>query len=137
MPLFLILIGAMFIVVAYQGTQSDLAALLKRDFTGQGNFFAWAAAIIIIGLIGSAEKFRPISNAFLVLIFVALIISNKGVLQKFNEALRGLGSGIPVIGGVPTFTTTPPITPNSNLYAPQIGGGPFGGNWLSTPQVGQ
>ncbi len=135
MPLFLILIGAMFIVVAYQGTQADLAALLKRDFTGSNNFFVWAAAIVIIGLIGAAEPFRKISNAFLVLIFVVLFVSNKGVLQQLNSALRGnFGISAPSLGGAPTFSTSPSGIPN--LFAPQQGGGPFGGNWLSTPQQG-
>lgn len=133
MPLFLILIGAMFIVVAYQGTQADLAALLKRDFTGSKNFFVWAAAIVIIGMIGAAEPFRKISNAFLLLIFVVLFISNKGVLKSLNTALSNIGSGLPNIGGAPQFGGSFNVP---NLYAPQQGGGPFGGNWLSTPQRG-
>lgn len=80
MPIALIVVGAIFVTVGLRGTHKELFCLLKADFTGQGNFLYWFAAVFIIGAIGYIEKLRPISDAFLLLMIVALLLATKGGL---------------------------------------------------------
>jgi len=96
MPFALIFIGLIFMIAAVKGNHKDLFELLKKDFTGQDNFFVWVLAIIILVAIGNVEKLRPISNAFLGLIVLVIIIGNgkKGLFENFMSQLRaGTGGG--------------------------------------------
>ena len=52
MPLALIVIAIVLLISAIRGTQSDLAALLKKDFTGEGNFLYWILALGSVGALG-------------------------------------------------------------------------------------
>lgn len=88
MPFFFILIGAALIVIGYRGTQKDFFALLKDDFSGPGNFFVFAMAIFLVGLVGYVPKLKGISNAFMGLIIVVMLLSNKGFFAKFSEQIN-------------------------------------------------
>jgi hypothetical protein len=68
-------LGFMFITVAWRNKEKDLWALLKSDFTGNNNFFYWALAIIILVSIGSFRPLRPVSNAFLGLVLLVIVIA--------------------------------------------------------------
>lgn len=96
MPFALLLIGALFIVIAYQGTQAQFFALLSKDFGLSGgfrqSFWAWIVSIGVIGAVGYVPKFKEISDSFLVLVLLVLFISNKGFFNQFNAAFR---SGTP------------------------------------------
>lgn len=88
MPLALLAFGALLLIAAIRGTQDDLFALLKKDFTGQGNFFLWILAILLVGSVGYVKQLRPISNAFLVLILLVFILAaNKGGRDFFSSLL--------------------------------------------------
>jgi len=85
-PFVLILVGFGLVSAAWRGQEDKLLAILKDDFTGQNNFVAWLVALIILGSIGSFwEDARPVTDAFLVLVVVALIISQDGFWEKLKQ----------------------------------------------------
>lgn len=87
MPVALFLIGAIFLTAAVRGKQDLLFSTLKDDFTGPNNFFYWALAIFIIAMLGNYKPLRPISNAFMVLVFLALFLSHRGFFNRFMEQM--------------------------------------------------
>jgi FtsH-binding integral membrane protein len=87
MPLALFVIGALFLTAAIRGTQGLLFSTLKDDFTGPGNFLYWGLSLFVIGSIGYYKPLRPISNSFMLLVFLILFISNKGFFNKFMQQI--------------------------------------------------
>lgn len=111
MPFVLIALGILFLVVAVQGTQGSLFALLKSEFVGTNSFIPWVAAFVILGLAGYIKPIRPITHAFLALLFLVLVLVNgKGFFAQFNNAIKN-----PV---------APAVTPGSN--AATAAGGIYG-----------
>lgn len=101
MPFVLLALGILFFIVSLQGTQGSLFTLLKSEFVGTNSFVVWAAAFVIIGLLGYIRPIRPITHAFLVLLLLVLVLTNgKGFFSQFNSALRS-----PVAPAAPTGTT--------------------------------
>lgn len=89
MPIALLIIGAVFIVAAIRGTHKDLFEILKDDFGGSSNFLTWGLGIFFIGAIGYAKGLKPLSNAFLVLLFVAIFLtSGRGFFTQFTAQIR-------------------------------------------------
>lgn len=82
----LIFVGIIMAVSAVRGTYNDLFALVKDDFTGPNNFLFWAVIVLIIGSIGYIRPLRPLSQAFLVVIVLVL------VLTRGNPS--GVGGGL-------------------------------------------
>lgn len=89
-------------IVGLRGTQADLYCLLKSDFTGSNNFLYWLGAVLLIGMIGYIPKLRPVSDAFIVLMIVALFLASKGGLFANLSTAFGQTSATPA----PTTTTT-------------------------------
>lgn len=90
MPIFLILIGAMLVISGAKGTTQELGQLLKEDFapaTGIG-FGTWIVALIAVGALGYIPKLKPLANAFMVLIFVGMMLSNRGFFTQFSNAVK-------------------------------------------------
>lgn len=109
MPLVFIVLGLLFLVVAINGTHRDLWALLKSEFTGTNSFVVWASALVILGLVGYWKKIRPVTDAGIGLIFLVLIIANKGFFAKFNAAIRN-----PTAPSAPASAlTTAPAAPTT------------------------
>lgn len=95
MPLALILLGVLFLTAAVRGDKcngqqcSDLLFnTLKSDFTGPDNFIYWGIALFIIGGVGYYKPLKPLSNAFLCLIVLVLLISDRGFFQKFMQQIQ-------------------------------------------------
>lgn len=88
MPFVLLIVGVVLVVAGFRGELSNLWALLRGDFTGQGNYIFWALSILVIGSVGYIERLRPIANAFLTLVIIVLFLSNRGFFQKFTSALQ-------------------------------------------------
>lgn len=76
MPLFLLIIGVLFLVAAIRGNQNELIELLKDDFSGKDNFILWVMAIIIIVALGNIKTIKPVSDAFLGLVILVIIVAN-------------------------------------------------------------
>lgn len=92
MPLVLITIGIILIVVGWRGTQNDFFGLLKGDFTGPSNFLVTAFAIAVVYFVGYIKGLKDISNAFLALILLVILLTNgkKGFFQQLNSQIRGI-----------------------------------------------
>jgi hypothetical protein len=89
MPIALLVIGIVFLAAAMRGTQKDLFAVLKDDFTGSNNFLVWGLAIFLIGAVGYYRPLRAVSNSFMLLVILVLFLSNRGFLTKLSEQLKG------------------------------------------------
>lgn len=100
MPLALLAIAIVLLAAALRGTQDDLAALLKRDFTGPGNFLYWILALGSVGALGYIKAFRPVANAFLVLLLIVFILAaNKGGKDFFSSLLSQVKGQSITLGG--------------------------------------
>jgi hypothetical protein len=105
MPFVLLAIGAVFLVAGVRGTHADytvggtsypgLFTLIKGDFSGNANFLYWFAAIFLIGCIGYVQKLKAVSDAFILLVIVAMFVAKSkdgsvsgGFFQKFIDALK-------------------------------------------------
>lgn len=75
-----------------QGDDKGLWPLLKADFE-KGNFLAWFAAILIIGMIGYIPQLKPIANSMLALVIVVLFLvpgnstGSGGFFAKLQQAV--------------------------------------------------
>jgi hypothetical protein len=101
MPFALIIIGLLLVVTGANDTYKQTGSLLVGDLTGPGNFTYWILAFGSLGAIGYNETLRPFSRAFMVLIFVALIVRNGGFFDKFSKAI---GTNSTASGGVASGT---------------------------------
>jgi hypothetical protein len=89
MAIVLLIIGAIFIVASVRGEHEKLFDVLKDDFTGPNNFFVWGLAIFFIGALGYSRTIRPLSNSFLVLLFVVILLtSGRGFFDQFMRQIR-------------------------------------------------
>lgn len=120
MPFALIIIALILVIVGLRGTQSDLYCLLRSDFTGQGNFLYWLAAVLLIGMIGYIDKLRPVSDAFIVLMIVSLFLatnkpgtSGGGLFQRINEAIGGLTATTTTAAATPVVMPVTDVTPTT------------------------
>jgi small-conductance mechanosensitive channel len=128
MPFALAIIAIVLVVVGARGVGNirQLRDLLVGDFTGQHNFLAWIFAIGIIGVFGYIPGMEKISRAFLVLLFVVLILGTKGsFIAKIQDAFRNAGGTTtsPTISSAVTGTLnglsgTNPATPTTGTPTP-------------------
>lgn len=92
MPIFILLVGIILVAAGINNKIPDLVELVKSDFTKEGDippFQIWIVAIFVAGSLGYIKAFKGVANAFLVLIMITLIISNRGFFDKFMSALKG------------------------------------------------
>jgi hypothetical protein len=94
MPIFLIIVGILFITASVRGKACGekychtlLFDTLKDDFTGPNNFIYWGLSLFIIGMIGYNKTLRPLANSFLVLVIIVLFIRNKGFFEQFIQQI--------------------------------------------------
>ena len=93
MPIFLLIVGVLLIIIAINDKTSELSQLISEDFkpsaSGVPGFPVWILAIFIAGSLGYVRELRPVANAFLVLIMVSLVLSNRGFFTRFKSAVEG------------------------------------------------
>lgn len=92
MPFALATIGLLLIIAGARGTSGDLKKLLVEDFTGDKNFFMWIISIGSAGALGYIPDFRQFSRAFMALIIIAMVLSQRGFFNKFVSAFDNVGS---------------------------------------------
>lgn len=85
MPYVLLLFGVPMFVSGVRGTNADLWTLVKGDFTGKNSFLVWVAAIAIVGGAGYIKPLRPLSIAFMTLLLIVLVLSNRGVIGQLQN----------------------------------------------------
>ena len=106
MPFAILIAGIFFITAAIRGNQDALFALLKDDFSGSNNFIYWVMAFVFIVAIGAWKTIRPVSDAFLGLALLVLIISSrrngKDLFTDFLQQVKigTTGQDAPIIGKV-------------------------------------
>lgn len=87
-----LLIGAIMLIVSIRGKHTELYELLKDDFTGEGNFFNWVLAIIILVALGTFKPIRPVTDAFLTLVILVIVIApyrnNRDLFSEFRAQVR-------------------------------------------------
>lgn len=88
MPFVLVFIGLLLLVAGVRGTHTQLFGLIKGDFTGSGNFIYWVVAILAVGAVGYIKPIKPVSDAFLVLILIVMVLSNKGFFNQFMNQIQ-------------------------------------------------
>lgn len=92
MPFALLIIGLLLIIAAVKGKDKtqELVSLFKDDFTGSDNFINWVMVVIFLVLIGNVKAIKPISDAFLVLIILVMVIANgqKGLFDNFMRQVK-------------------------------------------------
>lgn len=92
MPLFFLLVGILLIVIGLNDRVSDLGSLIKDDFKpsdGSASFAIWIAVIVLLGLLGNVKNLKPVTNAFLLLVILVMVLTNKGFFDKFSSAIKG------------------------------------------------
>lgn len=140
MALVFIVLGVLFLVTSVRGTQGTLYSVLKSEFTGSNSFIVWASAILILGLVGYWRRARPATDAFIALIFLVLILHNKGFFAQFNAAIRAPAapgaSTSPAGGSIfgPIAQTLGADASASGASAASGGAGSSAGTSLSTAQ---
>ncbi len=87
MPYAILAIGLVLVVSAFQGTTAALGKELRDDFTGPGNFFFWIASVVAVGAVGYYTPAQRFAKLFLVLILLAMVLSNRGVFAQAHTAL--------------------------------------------------
>lgn len=104
MPYVLLLFGAVLFVSGIRGTNKDLWALVKGDFTGNKSFLVWVAALAIVGGAGYIKPLKGLSVAFMTLLLLVLFISNKGVITQLQDFVKN-----PAPSPTPGTNSTTPI----------------------------
>ncbi len=96
----LIVIGLMLTIAGTRGKQNDLFTLVEGDFTGDKSFIYWLIAIAIIGGVGYAPGLKGLSQAFMALVLIVLVLSNQGIFTNFTSALgKTTASPVPATQG--------------------------------------
>lgn len=88
MPFVLLAIGLVLFVAGIRGTNGTLWGLIKGDFTGTNSFLVWIAAIAVVGGIGYIPKLRDLSTAFMTLLLLVLVLSNRGVFAQLSSFVQ-------------------------------------------------
>lgn len=83
MPLVAILVGAIMLDLAARGTEHEFATQLAADFGAGSRFWAWAAAIVILGALGSAPGLKKIGWLPLTLVVLVMVLANGGFYTRF------------------------------------------------------
>lgn len=147
MSYFFIIFGVVLVIASARNTQGCLFTLLQGDFfnnTGSNNcgstsgsvsYLYWLAAIFIIGAIGYDERIRPISDGFLALVIIVLLVhagdpkgNGGGFFNQFKNALIQIGGttatpiGNASSPGVSLAVDTVPNSTTINSGSASIGG---------------
>lgn len=88
MALAILLAGIILLVAGIRGKHDDLIGALKDDFTGPNNFFIWVIAIGVLVGLTNVDKIKPVANAFLGLVILVMLISNRGFFTKFPQEIK-------------------------------------------------
>lgn len=121
MPFILIAVAIILLVTAFQGTTGQMVRMLDDDIFGPKGYIYWFVAIFVVGAIGYIKAFKTLSDTFIFLIVLVLILSHRGLFAQFNQALAAIR--VPPPAPVPTPSTEVPsipfFHPPSNVPLPE------------------
>jgi hypothetical protein len=98
MPLTMLIVGLIVVDTAIQGTMKNFGAQLRVDLLGDGKntgFIMWLAILAILGVIGSVgsqygrKDIRALTQMFITVVLVALVLRTPNLAQQFVEQLKG------------------------------------------------
>lgn len=96
MPILFGLFGIILIVSGVRGTVASgnpsLTSLIQADFQGTDPFWKWMLAILLIGSVGYIPNLRPLSRAFMGLVIVVFLLSNKGLFTQLQQVFASSGT---------------------------------------------
>ncbi len=103
MPILILVIAIILVIAGINDQLSLLGKLVKDDIEpadGSVSFGVWILAIGIAGSLGYVKELKPISNGFLILIFLGIILSaqkgtSSGFFTNLQMAFKDLGKGLP------------------------------------------
>lgn len=130
MPYALVIAGLILIVSGVRDTHSQLGAQLKADLTGSNNFSQYALALFAVGAVGYIDRLRAASTAFMALILIALVLSNKGFFTKFREAIDQ-GPEAPATNKSTAASVSDPAGSIDNLFTPLANSGTLLGKFIN------
>lgn len=85
-------VGALFLIAAWKKQHKELFALLKDDFSGSGNFFYWVLAIIALVALGTFRPIRPVTDAFLGLVILVIVVApyrnGRDLFSEFRSQVK-------------------------------------------------
>lgn len=119
MPYALLVMGAVLLVAGIRNTYGQLWSLVEGDFTQQGGFLAWVAAIGVIGALGYVPKLKPLSIALLTLILIVLVISHNGVFAQLQQFITSGGGASAHPAPSPTVAA-PVLNGNTQLSDAEV-----------------
>jgi hypothetical protein len=122
MPIAAIIVGAIMIDLAFRGTEYQFGKQLAADF-GNTQFWAWAAAIGIIGALAYYKPLRPVSYGLATLVIVSMVVSDQGAFARFEQLVTNPPAP------QPSVPLSDYANPNLGLgaTAQKSGGGGIGG----------
>jgi hypothetical protein len=129
MAFVLLFVGIALVISAIQGTLSQLGSLLKGDLTGKGNFLFWLVCILVVGSVGYVQRFRVLSDTFMALLIIVIVIANQngnGFFSKLTSALDS-SENTPSSSGIATTTTPNTVTLENGSSSSSSGSGGSGG----------
>ena len=86
--------GVFFLIAGVRGKSADALKLLKGDLVGgSDSYLVWLGAILLIGAVGYIDELKPLSNAFLALVVIVLLLSNGGFFQQLQTQFQGVAHG--------------------------------------------
>lgn len=80
--------GLLLIVTGSRDTYALFGKQVVSDFTGPGNFTYWLVALGALGALGYVPALRNFSRAFMVLVFISMLLANRGVFAQLTQALQ-------------------------------------------------
>ena len=91
-----LIVGLIVLTAAIKGKDAskDLWKQVKSDFTGQNNFFYWVLAIILIVALGNVKVLKPVTDAFLGLVILVIILAQyRGGRDLFSDFISQVRNG--------------------------------------------
>jgi len=121
MPIALVIIGAILIVAAFNGTHPQLAAALERDVPG---YFAWGVAIAAVLAFGFVPGLRGPSRWLLALVITVIVLRNwQAIVSGFSQfaatggSVAAAPSPVTAIAASPAIATAIEALNPTNLFA--------------------
>lgn len=118
-----LLLGLLLVATAVKNTQNELRQQLGNDLFGNQGFIGWIVAFLVIGALGYVPGLHKASRYLLVLLFVVILVQNKGVFANAQMALKEVAAA----GPAPEVTTQNAGDPSQGGGTTASGGGGGGG----------
>jgi hypothetical protein len=137
MPFVFLFVGLLFLVTAIRGTDQAMFALVKSEFWGANSFVPWAAAILILAMVGYVKTVKPIADGLILLVILAMVVANKGgFFNMLNQGLKNPVSPAVDQSGANSTSGTSGWAPSQPAGVPS--GTPFSipNNGLDVPSGG-